>query len=86
MAKWMRGMRFGVLLALVCPAAWAQGQARSQLVADGFTRPLTVAAPVGDARLFVAEEDGFIRIVSGGSVLPTAFLDIEARVSTARAV
>ncbi len=41
------------------------------------------AAPDGDARLFVVERAGRIRIVQGGAVLATPFLDISARVSTA---
>jgi glucose/arabinose dehydrogenase len=83
MTNRVRSAGLGLLVALVSTAAGAQGQARSVLVASGFTRPLTVAAPVGDARIFVAEEEGFVRIVAGGAVLPTPFLDIETRVSTA---
>ncbi len=80
-----RGVRcagVAALLALLCAPAWAQGVARSELVASGLAQPLTVAAPVGDSRLFVAEEAGRVRIVAGGSVLPTPFLDIATRVST----
>lgn len=40
------------------------------------------AAPEGDARLFIVERAGRIRIVQGGAVLATPFLDISSRVST----
>ncbi|HSK07634.1 MAG TPA: PQQ-dependent sugar dehydrogenase [Acidimicrobiia bacterium] len=45
-------------------------------VASGFDRPVLVAAPPGDPRLFVVEQTGDIQIISGGSVLPTPFLDL----------
>lgn len=45
-------------------------------VASGLDRPVLVAAPAGDARLFVVEQTGDIEIISGGSVLPAPFLDI----------
>ncbi len=39
------------------------------------------ATPPGDARLFIVERGGRIRILQGGAVLPTPFLDISSRVS-----
>jgi hypothetical protein len=44
--------------------------------------PIMLTAPVGDARLFIAERAGVIRIYSGGAFLPTPFLDISSRVRT----
>jgi cysteine-rich repeat protein len=50
----------------------------SQLVASGLTQPLYVTAPPLDTRrLFIIEQDGFIRIVKDGVLLPTPFLDVE---------
>lgn len=40
------------------------------------------AAPEGDARLFIVERAGRIRILQGGVLLATPFLDISSRVST----
>ncbi|HEY0062530.1 MAG TPA: PQQ-dependent sugar dehydrogenase [Telluria sp.] len=40
------------------------------------------AAPPGDARLFIVERAGRIRILQGGNVLATPFLDISSRVSS----
>ncbi len=52
-----------------------------QLVTTGLDRPLDLTAPAGDSRLFVAEQTGAIRIISGGSVLPTPFLDLSGQIS-----
>jgi glucose/arabinose dehydrogenase len=40
-----------------------------------------LTAPAGDARLFIVEQSGRIRIVKAGQLLATPFLDISARVS-----
>lgn len=52
-------------------------------VASGLDQPVYVAAPPGDARLFIVEKPGRIRILSAGSVLPTPFLDISGMVDSA---
>ncbi len=44
-------------------------------VASGLSAPLFVAAPPGDDRLFVVEQDGRIRLLRGGEVTGT-FLDL----------
>ena len=44
-------------------------------VASGLTAPLFVAAPPGDDRLFVVEQDGHILLLRGGEVTGT-FLDL----------
>ena len=51
-------------------------------VATGFDFPLLVTAPAGDARLFVVEKRGLIKIVKSGAVLAAPFLDVSANVST----
>jgi glucose/arabinose dehydrogenase len=45
-------------------------------VVSGLSSPLYLTAPVGDARLFVVEQAGRIRIVRNGSLLSRPFLDI----------
>ena len=53
-----------------------------QQVAAGLDFPLYLTAPPGDnTRLFVVEKTGRIRIVKDGSVVPTPFLDLHAKVS-----
>ncbi len=52
-----------------------------EVVASGLgSSPAYLAAPPGDGRLFVVSLDGRVRIVEGGRVLPTPFLDIRDRV------
>lgn len=51
-------------------------------VASGFSSPLYVASPPGDARLFVVEQVGRIRIIQNGAVLPTPFLDLRGSLTT----
>ena len=53
-----------------------------ELVADGLTNPVFVTALDGDARLFVVERIGRIRIIKNGNVLAAPFLDISGRVDT----
>lgn len=52
-------------------------------VASNLDNPTWLAAPPGDARLFVLERAGRVRIVQNGAVLALPFLDISARVLTA---
>jgi hypothetical protein len=56
------------------------GEARSELVVSGLAQPVFVTSPPGDARLFVVERVGRIRIVANGATLPTPFLDIQSLV------
>ncbi|MBE7449087.1 MAG: PQQ-dependent sugar dehydrogenase [Kofleriaceae bacterium] len=49
-------------------------------VAVGLNRPLGVAAPRGDDRLFVLEQLGRIRVVKDGVLLPTPYLDLSDHV------
>ena len=55
---------------------------RLREVASGLASPVFVTAPRGDARLFVVEQPGRIRIVENGQLLPTPFLDITSRVGS----
>src|SRR5438132_5900732 len=49
--------------------------------AAGLSSPIDLQAPPGDARLFIAERPGRIRIAQGGTLLPGPFLDISSRVT-----
>lgn len=53
-----------------------------QLVTDALTQPLYLTAPTGDSRLFVLEKGGLVKILSGGQVLDTPFLDLSAQIDT----
>jgi glucose/arabinose dehydrogenase len=51
-------------------------------VASGLSFPLYLTTPAGDARLFIVEKGGAIRIVKDGALLPAPFLSLADRVST----
>lgn len=68
-------------LVLVCASA-AQAFSGQVVTASGLTQPLQLAAPTGDDRLFVVEKGGAIRMLIGGVVQATPFLDISAQVAT----
>jgi glucose/arabinose dehydrogenase len=52
-----------------------------ETVATGLQRPLYVTTPAGDARLFIVEQSGRIKILTGGAVLGTPFLDLSGSLS-----
>src|SRR5215208_1714520 len=53
-----------------------------QEVASGLNNPVYVTSPPGDARLFIVDVIGRIRIVENGQLLATPFLDITSRVGS----
>jgi glucose/arabinose dehydrogenase len=53
---------------------------RAVLVTSSFDRPVDLQTPADRSRLFVVEQAGRIRILRGGTVVPTPFLDITDRV------
>ena len=52
-----------------------------QVVAEGLIQPVFLTAPAGDARQFIVERIGRIRVVVNGVLKTTPFLDITARVN-----
>jgi glucose/arabinose dehydrogenase len=64
------------------PAEPAQRRPVRLLLLGRFAEPTYVAAPRGDRRRFVVERAGRIRVVQGGRILRTPFLDIADRVTT----
>jgi glucose/arabinose dehydrogenase len=55
---------------------------RLQVVfSGGLAAPMDLQAPPGDSRLFIAERPGRIRVVQGGVLQTTPFLDISTRVT-----
>lgn len=54
---------------------------RSVRVASA-SEPVFMAAPPGDSRLWIVEKAGRIKLLSGGAVLATPYLDISSRIAT----
>jgi glucose/arabinose dehydrogenase len=54
-----------------------------QAVVANLDTPLWMTLPAGDARLFIVERPGRVRVLKSGSLLPTPFLDISARIGAA---
>ena len=61
----------------VPPSAVALGV---EEVAHGLDNPVYVTAPAGDARLFVVEQSGRVKIIEKGALLDKPFLDIKSKV------
>jgi glucose/arabinose dehydrogenase len=60
----------------------AQVRVAVEPLVGGLDQPIVVTAPVdGSERLFIAEQDGTIRVVRDGRLLDTPYLDIRDRVT-----
>src|SRR5688572_8199859 len=53
---------------------------RLQQVVTGLSNPVHLTSPAADARQFVVEQPGRIRIIANGQLVPTPFLDITPKV------
>jgi len=73
-----------LLTSLLVAAPLGAQVLRTELVASGFSRPILLTAPPGDAnRLFVVEQNsGQILIIKNGATLTTPFLDLGAKISS----
>lgn len=61
----------------------ARAAVRAVPVVSGLSSPVLVTAPAGDFdRLFVVQQGGRVRLLKGGVLLGTPFLDLSSRVST----
>jgi len=63
------------------PVEGAPARLRAIEVVSGLANPVYLTAPVGDARLFVVEQPGRIRIIRAGALVTQSFLDISTKVS-----
>src|SRR3954447_5857138 len=71
--------RLLLALCFLDAAAWGQ-EIRTVQVASGISNPTDIqAAKDGSARLFLVQQNGIVRILSGGSVLSRPFLDISSK-------
>lgn len=63
--------------------AQAQTTLTTQLVANGFARPVAARSIPGDDRIFIVEQKtGLIRIIDNGSVLATPFLNVKPKINS----
>ena len=77
-----------LLMVLLCNCKEAESQVklsavqlRTQLVTDGLSHPTAFAQPKdGSHRMFVCEQEGRIRVIENGKLLPQPFLDISDEV------
>jgi glucose/arabinose dehydrogenase len=68
---------------LVAPQAVSSASITLTKVAGGLSKPVFItSAHDGTGRLFIVEKTGTIRILQGGTVLSTPFLDLSSMVST----
>jgi glucose/arabinose dehydrogenase len=54
------------------------GDLQLDLVVSGLSEPVALRHAPADARLFVVQQGGSIRIIDGGSLVPTPFLNVNA--------
>jgi glucose/arabinose dehydrogenase len=74
----------GATCALICGASWSAAALDVNLeeVASGITAPMAMVSPPGDDRKFIAQQNGFIKILTAdGTVLDEPFLDISAKLA-----
>jgi glucose/arabinose dehydrogenase len=76
------GMKKWAAVLSMAAAASSVHALSGHLVTDALTQPLYLTAPAGDDRLFVLEKGGLVKILSGGTVLATPYLDLSAKVDT----
>jgi glucose/arabinose dehydrogenase len=82
----MKALKLGASIAVAALLAWASAPAMAQVqvklekVAGGINTPLSMQQPAGDSRMFIIEQNGRIKILEGGKVNPTPFLDIRHRI------
>ncbi len=75
-------LRAGLVLALSLTGIGAAHALSAQVVASGLDVPLELTAPAGDSRSFIVEKGGLIKVLSGGVVQSTPFLDLSSQVAT----
>jgi glucose/arabinose dehydrogenase len=69
-----------VLLATAGGAALAQTKIKLEPLVTALNTPLAMVQPAGDSRMFIIEQNGRIKILEGGKLRPTAFLDIRSKI------
>ncbi len=80
-AKIGRMLSAAALLALAGETAIAQStKIRLEPLVTAVNAPLAMVQPPGDKRMFIIEQFGRVRILEGGKLRPTPFLDIRSKI------
>lgn len=67
----------------LAPRASAQTTLTTEMVVNGFAKPLAALSPPGDSRIFVVEQNsGKVKIFDGTQVLATPFMDIKSKIKS----
>ena len=77
-----RSLALAPAFALLLVSAAAQAYTSEVVISSGLTQPLALTSALGDDRLFVVEKGGAIRVLSGGVLQATPFLDLSGQVAT----
>jgi len=77
-----RSLAHALTLAFAVASAAAQAYTGEVVISSGLTQPLAITSALGDSRLFVVEKGGAIRVMSGGVLQATPFLDLSGQVAT----
>src|SRR4051794_6329111 len=64
------------------PSAPVPNELTVDPVASGLSSPVSLTAPPGDARQFIVEQTGRIRIIKNDVLLPTPYLDVSSKITT----
>jgi glucose/arabinose dehydrogenase len=84
----MKALKIGATLAAAAlmafsgASALAQTKIKLEAVVSGINTPLAMVQPPGDSRMFIIEQNGRIKILEGGKLNPTPFLDIRSKIKT----
>ena len=71
-----------VSFALLAASASAHAYSGQVIINSGLNQPLALTAALGDSRLFIVEKGGAIRVMSGGVLQATPFLDLTSTVNS----
>jgi glucose/arabinose dehydrogenase len=84
MTAWKFGaaLAAAALMSLSGAAVQAQATIKLEPVVRGINTPLAMVQPPGDNRMFIVEQNGRIRILENGKLLPTPFLDVRSKIKT----
>jgi glucose/arabinose dehydrogenase len=82
MSAWKLGAALAVTAWMALSGTTAQAQATIKLepLVTGINTPLAMVQPPGDSRMFIIEQNGRVRILENGKLLPTPFLDVRSKI------